>query len=272
MTRFSWPPRTPTDLGTPSLREGSAPGTPSLREGSPLRAIERTWLSLSRAPLADRIADAGWAPDEPHLYCPRCGHNVGPHESDDTGCPRCRGKRFPWHRLIRLGQYSGLLRECVQEVKFTRWRRLGHELGLLLGQSLARALDSAGIPPDQCALVPVPCSFRRRLARGIDHTLVLTRGVAAATGLPIRRPLSRAHRPTQLSLPASQRAANVANAIRCRPGPTPGTLILIDDVTTTRATLLACAKAIHKASHHSGLRLWTAVVAVTPHPDDPRKP
>ncbi len=280
-TRFQWPPRPAPDaapaapaLGTPSLREGPSP--PSF-----LRSIERTWLGLTTPPLAERIAQAGWAPDEPHLYCPRCGHNVGPHEADDTGCSRCRAKRFPWDRLIRLGEYSGLLRECVQEVKFTRWRRLGHELGLLLGRSLAAAIDNAGLPRHRCILVPIPCSFRRRLARGIDHTLVLTRGVRAATGLPILRALTRSHRPTQLSLPASQRPANVANSIHIRRGISLAGLhvILIDDVTTTRATLLAAARglqATRKALTDNKIEcpasLWTAVVAVTPIAGSPPQP
>jgi predicted amidophosphoribosyltransferase len=225
--------------------------------------------------LAERIAQAQWEPDEPQVYCRRCGHSVGPHEADDTGCSRCRGKRFPWERLVRLGPYEGLLRECVQEVKFTRWRRLGHELGLLLGRSLAATIEAEGV--GECVLVPVPCSLRRRLVRGIDHSLVLTRGVAAATGLPVVRALARSHRPTQLSVPAGQRAANVAGSIRIRGTPDlrGRVAILIDDVTTTRATLLACAKVLdpgRKSNGDNGIGrvpgIWAAVVAVTPHPDE----
>jgi predicted amidophosphoribosyltransferase len=232
-------------------------------------------LGLARPPLAERIAASGWEPDEPRVYCRRCVLIVGPHEAVVTGCSRCRGKRFPWGRIVRLGPYEGLLRECVQEVKFTRWRRLGHELGVLLGRSLASTIEAEGA--GECVVVPVPCSFRRRLARGIDHSLVLARGVAAGSGLPIVRALARSHRPTQLSVPAGQRAANVAGSIRVRGAPDLAgrTVVLIDDVTTTRATLLACAKALGSWRKPSGgkeigqpPRIWAAVVAVTRHPDE----
>jgi predicted amidophosphoribosyltransferase len=275
--RFTWPPtqHNEPDPPRPALLATSPPVAPSAP--SLLLSIERTWLGLSIPPLSHRIAEARWRPDEPREYCPRCGHSVGPHEADDTGCPACRRRRFPWQRLLRLGPYDGLLREVVQQVKFTRWRRLGHDLGLLLGRALADAIDDAGLPRDRCTLVPVPCSFRRRLSRGIDHSLVLTRGVAAATGLPICRALRRSHRPTQLSVPASERAANVAGSIRPRTGVNlRGRIaILVDDVTTTRATLVAAGKALVagcKPLPEQGLDglagLWIAVAAVTPRPED----
>ena len=266
-----------------SRHDYAASHAPTRSEPSVLRSVERVWFGLKTPPFSERAAAAGWTSDEPHHYCPRCGHNVGPHEADDTGCSRCRGRKFPWQRLVRLGEYSGLLRNAIQEVKFTRWRRLGHELGLLLGRSLSAAIDDAGLPRERCVLVPVPCSFRRRMARGIDHTLVLSRGVASATGLPIARALSRSHRPTQLSLPASERTANVAGSIRPRRGVdlAERVVMLIDDVTTTRATLLAASRAVteaHKVFPDKQIRtspaLWTAVLGVTPRPDEgsPRDP
>lgn len=277
--KFAWPPKTPDRTATARERTSAAvpsqPAPANLRRPSVFRSIERTWLGLTTPPLTERIAAAGWVPSLPHEYCPRCGHNIGPHESDDTGCSRCRSRRFPWERLIRLGEFSGLLREVIHEVKFTRWRRLGHDLGLLLGAALNRAIDDAELPRDHCVLVPVPCSFRRRIARGIDHTLVLSRGVAAATGLPIVRALSRSHRPTQLSLPASQRAENIAGSMRPRRGVDLAGrfVIVLDDVTTTRATLLGACRTVEKGckSAPEGRNrrpdgLWAAVAAVTPPP------
>jgi len=45
-----------------------------------------------------------------------------------VACPACRGKRLPWARAVRLGEYDGLLRDAIHEVKFTRWRTLGSDL------------------------------------------------------------------------------------------------------------------------------------------------
>src|SRR5262249_32132029 len=80
------------------------------------------------------------------------------------------------------------------------------------------------------------------------------------------------HRPSQLSVPAGQRASNVAGSILPRHGVNLSgwTLIVLDDVTTTRATLTAACRAVWEC-HRLGAdhveatkpKLWTAVVGVT---------
>lgn len=307
--RFIWPPR-PLDESAPALdvAAGAAsasastqgPQAPSPRllpakqgaeKPSPdrgttayrppagwrgvIREIERIWLGLERPPLAERLAAAGWVADPPDAYCARCGTTVGPYEADAGGCSACRGRRLPWERMIRLGEYTGELRETIHEVKFGRWRRLGHDLGRLLGRSLAAAMETAPIDPAQAMIVPVPASFWRRMERGIDHTRVLARGVRQETGCRILPLLERRHRPSQRSVPASQRAANVAGSIRVRrPLDLSGwTIIVLDDVTTTRATLTASCRAVarcHKLLRDNVQRrpprIWTAVIGVTPRP------
>jgi predicted amidophosphoribosyltransferase len=230
--------------------------------------FERTWLGLTTPPLRDRIVEAGWAPDDPHQYCRRCGSTVGPHDADDTGCSACRGKRLEWDRMVRLGPFIGLLREMVLEVKFTRWRRLGHELGEVLGRAVLAAAENEGAGDG--VIVPVPMSARRRLVRGIDHTMVIARGISAVTGWRVVRGLERRHRPTQASLPASERRANIAGAItgRDRVELDARLVVVVDDVTTTRATMTAACRAIRKSlgNKPEGERgeVWGVVLGVTP--------
>ena len=88
------------------------------------RQIETAWFGLTRATLAERAHDADWSPDPASAYCSKCGNSVGLHEQTADGCRTCRGKRLPWSRFIRLGEYHGLIREVVHEVKFTRWQRV----------------------------------------------------------------------------------------------------------------------------------------------------
>jgi predicted amidophosphoribosyltransferase len=240
--------------------------------------FERTWLGLTAPPLADRMAAAGWSPNPPESYCRRCGSTVSPHEADDTGCSWCRDKKLRWERMIRLGEFSGLLREMVHEVKFTRWRRLGHDLGRMLGESINLAIEVERLDRERTVLVPVPMSIRRRISRGIDHAVAITRGVAAATGLPMVSALSRRHTASQVGLPAVERKSSVERSFTPKRGVSLAdlTAIVIDDVTTTRATLsAACRSAAQCSNPGTGKgkdavpRLWTAVLAVTPE-QDPR--
>lgn len=285
--RFVWPPRpAPVDVGVGAPAEavvdaaasGAVVGGGGPRgeaagaavRGSVWGAVERVWLGLAAPPWRVRAAEAGWAPDGPGAYCGRCGTTVGPHEADGDGCVACRGRRLPWDRFVRLGEYAGVLREAVVEVKFTRWRRLGDELGRLLGAAVLGALRGAGVDLGRVVIVPVPTTFRRRVWRGIDHSLVIARGVSRASGLPVERLLEREHRPSQLEVAPSRRAANVAGSMRARAGARVRgrVVVLVDDVRTTGATMAAASRAVRKAKvegDEAGVAgVWAAVVGVTP--------
>jgi predicted amidophosphoribosyltransferase len=169
----------------------------------------------------------------------------------------------------------------VHEVKFTRWRRLGHDLGRLLGDALAAQMRAAGLAAGaKVLLVPMPTTFWRRFARGIDHTLVLARGAAPRVGARIARPIRRAHRPSQTTVAPSARGANVAGAFGLRRACTRrwGTLlreaelvIVLDDVATTGSTLRGAVRAVREAIREARgpgwatyPLIWAAVVAKTP--------
>lgn len=261
--KFIWPPGPP-----PSPPLTPARAQPLSREQSRVRSavieFERTWLGLRTPPIDIRIAESAWMPDDPHQYCQRCGSTVGPAEADDTGCSACRGTKVLWSRIVRLGSFESLLREMVHEVKFTRWRALGMELGRLLGHATLRALEVEGLPAERAVLVPVPTSSVHRIARGIDHALVIARGAREATCIPIVQALTRRHSPSQSGLSASQRRTNIRGVFRRkRSTDLSGRLaVLIDDVTTTRATLRACAMAL--SGEGAPDRMWAAVLGVTP--------
>lgn len=255
--------------------------------GAPTSAwdiIEDVWLDLVAPPLPRRMAEFGWSPDPPEAYCHRCGATVGPHEATAVGCTACEGRRFPWSRLVRLGEYRPPLSLFVQEVKFTGWRRLGRELGQLLAGAVGPALEAAGRDPDGVLVVPVPTTFFRRMARGIDHTHVLAAAVARTLHAPLRQPLRRRHRPSQLDVLPSDRASNVSGTMRLsRPrqlarvveAGAGGTILVVDDVTTTGATLRATCNALRQ-----GLRgvpvakrphIWAALLCWTPPAGVPKR-
>jgi predicted amidophosphoribosyltransferase len=177
-----------------------------------------------------------------------------------------------------LSAYEPPLTRLVHEVKFTRWRRLGKDLGSLLGERLKAAITHARAAdpklPVRVVVVPVPSTLRRRLFRGIDHSLILAHAVAnTVDGRVVTNLVRRRHRPSQLSVLPSDRVANMAGAFR--PSRKKGKnltgclVIVVDDVTTTGATLRGACRAVHDAHRmavgRSGGRVevWAGVLAVT---------
>lgn len=229
-----------------------------------VHAIETAWLGLSRAPLDVRAAERGWSPDAASAYCSRCGSTVGAYEVDEQGCTACRGVPLAWDRAIRLGAYEGLLRDLIHELKFTAWRRVGRDMGRLLGEAIRN--QAAAFEPSRVVLVPVPSTWFRRWTRGVDHSLEICRGVQSVTSWRMERPLRRAHRASQVGLSGSRRRRNVRGAFRGR-GRLDGAdlVVVIDDVRTTGATLTEACRELRRGVFGSGagVRLWVGTVGVT---------
>lgn len=279
--KFIWPPRPLPDEREvlASLRAGSDASDPASvpksrmetllkRCGEFLGAMERDWLGLVESPLAMRMAESGWSPDRPEEYCDRCGASVGYGEGTEFGCASCAGTRPKWERVIRLGLYAPPLDDWIQGVKFRRCHFLGEQIGKQLGKALRQAgvLDRAG-GATGLVVTPVPTTFRRRLERKIDHTLALARGVGNELGVSVRQLLVRQHRRSQRSVAFSEREANVRGAIRLRGSAVRRVrgrrvVVLVDDVTTSGATLRACTRALRA---WPGIEaVWCGVVGVAP--------
>lgn len=272
---FVWPPRPAAsgELPTPPPRRAPrlAPRPDARRPPSLLEAVEREWLDITTEPIARCIARGDWIPDTLDLYCHRCGRSIGPHEADADGCGTCRGTRPPWARLIRLGPHEALLRELIAEVKFTRFRRLGADLGHLLGEAVLAHAAASQVSADELAravVIPVPTTARRRLARGIDHTAVIARAVADHLGVPSLPALARRHVPSQLTVAPSRRAANVAGTMRLKARAASRLegrpIIVVDDVCTTGATMRAACRAIRDGLRRGDLpapTIWAAILA-----------
>jgi predicted amidophosphoribosyltransferase len=286
--RLVWPPRplTQTDLATSRSSRGSNNNLPPELEpvdnpettGTPptnptwWREVEHHWLGLTSLGFVERARAQGWAPDHAEAYCPRCGTRVGlyevalPEAADFgiQGCPACDRRRLPWSRVVRLGDYHGLLRRAVHELKFQRWRPVGRELGMLLGSALAQALREADISPSCARLIPVATPFWRRVWRGIDHTQVLARAAAETSGVPMLNAFGRRLRPSQLAVSPADRRRNVRGSFRVRKSRprTAQVAVVLDDVRTTGATLLEACRTLRAAWAGDDLEIWTAVLGI----------
>jgi ComF family protein len=194
--------------------------------------------------------------------CPGCGRD-GPPICDDclpqldarlelpSGIPIGLPSDVP-PLLLQLewcAPFSGLVRGALHELKYAGEKRLA----VPLGAAIARRWRRAGAGGD--VLVPVPVHVERARRRGYDQAELIARAAAAELRLPCASILER-RRATiaQFDLDRSRRASNVSGAFRLRPWPAPTArplagrwIVLVDDVATTGATLVACAQPLIEA-------------------------
>jgi predicted amidophosphoribosyltransferase len=132
-------------------------------------------------------------------------------------------------------------------------RRLGRPLGVMLSRAIGDALaDAGGSPGRPIWVVPVPSRRSAVRSRGADHTAVLA-GTAARllrdAGVPAHRCRALGHTRAsqdQVGLSRADRIANVSGSLRALALP-PGTIVIVDDVTTTGATVAEAVRALAAA-------------------------
>jgi ComF family protein len=155
----------------------------------------------------------------------------------ETRCTRCRRVRTAVSRTRAIGSYDGSLRAIVHALKYDGRRSLAGQLAAMMRAHGGEILDGADVA------VPVPLHPLRRLFRGFNQAADLARGL----GIPIVHALRRARNTgSQADLPAARRHANVRGAFRLasRASIRGLCIVLVDDVSTTGATLEACARTL----------------------------
>jgi ComF family protein len=172
-------------------------------------------------------------------------------------CPRCRRTAHQVARSRAIGEYAGPLRAIVHALKYDGRRSLARPLASLLAQHGAGVLSGAD------AAVPVPLHRSRRRARGFNQAAEIARYLPVPTANVLKRVRATV---SQTDLPASQRHANVrqAFALRRRADVTGLVVVLVDDVSTTGATLESCARVLREAGARDVRALTAARVVSRP--------
>jgi ComF family protein len=179
--------------------------------------------------------------------CPRCGRFEAGSAGDHL-CGRCLSETpaFSIHRSC--GAYGGTLKDVILLFKYRRYAPLSRPLA-----SFAAACLAAAEPLWEGAefLVPVPLHPSRRRERGFNQARLLARDLGAPRGLEILDGVlvKTRNAPAQAGLRAADRERNVRRtyAVKHACRVEGRTLILIDDVTTTGATIRECARVLRKA-------------------------
>ncbi|MDE6099412.1 MAG: ComF family protein [Paramuribaculum sp.] len=140
----------------------------------------------------------------------------------------------PYVKLIHAAKYSGR-----------------PDVARHLAGKFAREIACDGFFDGIDLIIPVPLHRRKQLSRGYNQSFYIAQGLSDATGLPVGGSLKAVrHHPTQTQRGIYERWLNSQNVyvVDDASGLTGRHILLVDDVITTGATLLACCEAIHKAS------------------------
>ena len=170
-----------------------------------------------------------------------------------------------------MADYAGPFRRLIHGLKFEGMDYLGCHLGDEIVRRLAPLLlDAPFLRPD--LIVPVPLHWWRRYRRGYNQACLLARPIARQTGRPLADGLLsriRAGR-RQLGLTRQERLRSLEGCYLTRRdvhraggrlGVGGRSVLLVDDVVTTGATLEACARALLRAGAFS---VAACVLARTP--------
>lgn len=153
--------------------------------------------------------------------------------------------------------YVGLVRDLMLAFKYQNQRALAR----LFAERLVATLHTS-VEIDSIDVVTwVPTTRERRTARGHDQAETLARITGRSLGLPVRKLLVRETVGHQTGQNRENRLIGVS--FRARSLNTPTTVLVVDDVVTTGATMRIAQNALYQAG---ATRVICAAVASTPAP------
>lgn len=211
--------------------------------------------SLAQSPkLVDDDFQSTWCddcwvrlPDPWQLGCPKCGSFIERPESFEDRCALCREVRLHFDAAIALGNYQGMLKRMVLELKRDMNETLTFQLGRLLGLRLKQQEFFAQVD----LLLPVPIHWQRRFKRGFHAAAVIAEGVRATTQTAVGDGMMRCERLTekQGTLTGPRRFSNVKDAFKLKSMVSidGARIVIVDDVMTSGATLSELAKTLKRA-------------------------
>lgn len=178
--------------------------------------------------------------------CPVCKK---PSPYGKTHDEKCAGQT-PLSGLIVAARYTGnpLLEKAITQFKYRYSRELSGQLGKLLVEAVGKSVDR----DHMIILVPIPLHPSRKRWRGFNQAEALTNEIGKALGIPVVQLLERKKKTRQQAkLSRTERLENVKGAFALSEGQGyPGArILLVDDVSSTLATLEEAAKVLRNAGY-----------------------
>lgn len=184
------------------------------------------------------LADLPWI----HRACHGCGMPLAGSGVAQLGCGRCQGQPWPFSFVRTPLRYAFPVSGLLKAFKYQRRTFIAPALATLLYDALAG--HTANIE----ALLPVPLHWARHRERGFNQAAELARPLARRLGLPLWQEARRVRRTApQSGLTDRDRQRNLAGAFAVRDKPAYRSVLIVDDVITTGATVRQLARTLQLA-------------------------
>ena len=184
--------------------------------------------------------------------CSRCGKP----QPEGTLCSSCVDWRAEIDGIRSPFRFDGVVRQSIHQLKYGNLRTLATPLAELLSDYLS----TYPVPGE--VLVPVPLHRKRLRERGYNQSILLAKELGRLSHLPLVDDclIRERHTLPQVRTPnVEERRSNVTGVFVCRDDRLRGKqVVLVDDVSTSGATLDACAVALKAAG---AVTVWGLVLA-----------
>jgi ComF family protein len=180
---------------------------------------------------------------------PRC---AGCHKLSDNyrTCTSCRSWLEPYAVIVTTN-FDGIYERLIRAFKFDSKRQSAQPIAQMMTDLLP--LDYKNM-----VICPLPTAPARIRQRGFDHTKLIAKHISNNTDMKIGYYLGRKSNVRQLGSTRSQRLQQMEHEFFAKPNADVEgkSILLVDDVVTTGASLSAAAKTLKKA----GASRVTAIV------------
>jgi len=183
----------------------------------------------------------------PRSLCTICGDPFSHSEIASHICGECLSDRphFEWARSVF--EWGPPLNQVLHAFKYQ-----GSEVALSwFCNEMIQAMNEIATKSSFDVLVPVPLHPFRLVRRGFNQSLLLARGLAQKTGVPVdfKVLIRERHEKPQATGGREERLRQIKGSFALEKGANleGKRVLLIDDVYTTGATLNECAKVLKRA-------------------------